>query len=178
MRIFKTSYLIYLVAAGIFRLLLCKKSYTLYICIIFSNIVSVQTKINDTITHDGYSGISIYDFIENYKDSVIIDSTILSIRKQGLNCFSDHGGSFDWFYCNMCFNENNVLQKHYFLRDIPECFSGRTHHYGRSIDQGEINDDKYYLNGNLIKWIKAEELKNSVEGKSYVWIHIYEVQVE
>jgi hypothetical protein len=135
-----------------------------------------KERINDTIIHDGYSGISIYDFIENYKDSVLKDSTILSIRKQGINCFSDHGGSFDWYYCTMCFDENKILLKYYFLRDIPECFSGRTHHYGRSIDQGQINDDKYYLNGKLIKWIKANTLENFVDGKSHVRIHIYEVE--
>ncbi len=41
-----------------------KNLYTLYIGIFFVNLSLAQTKINDTITHDGYSGISIHEFIE------------------------------------------------------------------------------------------------------------------
>ena len=56
------------------------------------NLSLAQTKINDTIIHDGYSGISIYDFIENYKDSVLQDVDIELIRMLPPFCNSRHQG--------------------------------------------------------------------------------------
>jgi hypothetical protein len=154
----KTLFHINRVTAGIFRLLLCKRSYTLYIGILFVNLSYAQTKINDTITHDGYSGISIYDFIESYKDSVIQDSDIKLIRMINPFCTSDHGGTFDVYDCKTYLDKELI----------------RHHTYGSRIEF-QYNDDRYYKDGKLIKWIKAEELKNEVEGKSYVKIHIYEM---
>jgi hypothetical protein len=118
---------------------------------------SAQTKINDTITHDGYSGISIYEFIENYKDSVFKDSDIKLIRMINPICTSDHGGTFDVYDC-----------KTYIEKELA-----RHHTYGWR--QGyQYNNDYYYRNGKVIKMISAVELKNEVEGKSYTRIHIYE----
>lgn len=135
-----------------------KKLYTLYICILFLNFASAQTKINDTIIHNGYSGITIYDFIENYKDSVIQDSEIKLIRKINPFCMSDHGGTFDVYDCKTYIDKELVRQ----------------HTYGWR--QGyQYNNDYYYKDGKVIKMISAVELKNEVEGKSYVRIHIYEL---
>lgn len=123
------------------------------------NFSFAQTKINDTIIHDGYSGISIYEFIENYKDSVFQDSEIKLIRMITPICMGDHGGTFDVDDCKTYLNNELV----------------RSHSYGWRLRLDRFNDDKYYKNGKLIKWIKAEELENEVEGKSYTRIHIYEL---
>jgi len=147
-----------IVIARIFRFLLCKKSYTLYIALLFLSLASAQTKINDTITHDGYFRISIYDFIEDYKDSVLQDSDVKLIRMMNPFCTSDHGGTFDVYDCKTYLDKELI----------------RHHSYGFRIES-QYNDDRYYKDGKIIKWIKAEELKNEVEGKSYTRIHIYEL---
>lgn len=136
-----------------------KKLLTLYIGILFVNLSFAQSKINDTITHDGYSGISIYRFIENYKDSVLKEPDIKLIRNTIPVCMGDHGGTFDVDNCKTYINDELV----------------RVHSYGWRIIQNRFNDDKYYKDGKLIKWILAEEIKNVVEGKSYTRIHIYEL---
>ncbi len=137
-----------------------KKLLTLYICILFVILASAQTKINDTIIHNFYSNKSIYQVIENYKDSVIIDSEIKIIRMINLFCIGDYGGTLDIFDCKTDIDNDLVRQ----------------HSYGWRLEINNFNDDKYYKDGKLIRWIKAEELKNEVEGKSYVRIHIFEVE--
>lgn len=127
-----------------------KNLFTLYIGFFFVNLSLAQTKINDTIIHDGYSGISVYDFIENYKDSVLQDSNIKIIRMMNPFCISDHGGTFDVYDCNTYSDKDLV----------------RHHTYGWRLGH-QYNNDIYYKEGKVIKKISAVELKNEVEGKSY-----------
>ena len=139
-----------------------KKLFTLYIGILFLNLASAQTKISDTIMHDGNSGISIYDFIEYQKGLMIQDSSIKTIRMMNPFCMSEHGETFDNYDCKTYLDKEQI----------------RHHSYGMLMGKFRYNDDKYYKNGKLIKWIKAEELIDDPTENYKVKIHIYEVPLE
>lgn len=168
------AYLIYIVTAGIFRLLLCKRSYTLYIGIIFISPIHAQNfdlglyRITDTLYNDTVSlfekdikqieklsGFYYGDEgIEFFKDSLFKDSVIQKIRKYPVNYESFHGGTFGFYYGTM----NNGVYS-------------RTHNYGSSLYDGTYNEDQYSKNGKLIAWIRCKYLP--YEPDSPARIHFY-----
>jgi len=133
-----------------------KKIYTLYIGIIFANLVSAQTKI-DTVSFTLAPTESVYTRIESIKDSLITDSTLKTMRIFGTSCKSDHGGTFDIYECTLKMGRYE-----------------RIHSYGSSMQDGTYNNDKYWKDGKQIAWIRVDYLENkSSEVKILVTIFMY-----
>ncbi len=119
--------------------------------------------INDSTVNGDFNGnyLSPEDFIEKYKDSVVRDSNLMMIRKFPLAYGNQHGGTFDIYQGEMEIGKFK-----------------RIHEYGSSMERSSFNEDKYYLEGKLISWIKVDYLELDSPIRNGVKIHIYDVPVE